>query len=334
MQRITDVRQMSDGIARRSPLESGPVGEARQSYNGFIKDTWGGYASRLVEHWGELGVDLTLQDACDLLGIAPEDIRNDDSVQFQKQDDAFDYDAYETMLHRKWQKEAEALYTPLVDELRSKVDSIAARFRVDHSVDGTAEAERIQKEIDERTHSEEYLQLESELRKLSSEREKAFENSMLAPEETSENAKAAFEDVKKQHEVAAVQFGVLEDSISLLCAKRDAFESGTVLTLDAFLEAMYTVDLSDNQCASAWGKAFEDCVYHVINETFYGDTVESIKVRDVYVGADLFDEFKFNISQHTLVQSYIQEKSDFIQPAFFTTVTARNHPLFTGIDEK
>lgn len=328
------IEQMSSGIARRSPLEGGPVGEAQQSYDGFIKDTWGGYASRLVEYWGEQGVDLTLKDACNLLGVTPEAVRNDNGVQFQEFDDGLEYDSYQNMLYGRWTEEAEALYVPLIDELRGSVDAIATRFRVDDSVDTVIEVGRIQREIDERTHSEEYLQLEGELRRLSLEREKAFENSMWSSEEMSGTAKTVFEDVKKQHEVVVDQFRELEDGISLLCAKRDAFESGTLLTLDAFLEAMYAVDLSDHPCASAWGKALEACVYHVINETFYGDNVETIKVRDVYVGADLFDEFKFNISLHPFMQTYIQQKFEFIRPAFFTTVTARNHPLFTGIDEK
>lgn len=330
MKNRVGITAMSGGISRRSPLEGGAVGEAEQSYK---RDTWGGYASRLVEYWGERGVDLTLQDACDTLLITPEELRNNASVQFRKEGEGLDYGIYQDILQDKWRKAAEAIYVPLQNDLRSRVDAIEARFKIGDDVDVNAEVEQIELRIDQITHSEEYKLLDSQARELGNERESAFHESMTANEDEYENAKATHKNIAARHDAILDQLRGLDRSIALLCEQRNALESGTICTLDKFLESLYSVELGDNPLAAAWGKALENCIYTVKNNLL-GMDIEDTKVPEIYVGAELFDEFKWGISIHPFIQVYIEQKSDFIQPAFYTRVTVRNHPLFTGVGEK
>ncbi len=356
---------ISDGIARTNPVEGGPVGEARLT-NGLIHDTWGGYVSRLVEYWGERGVDLTLDDACSALGIDRNTVRSDASVQFLgKNYGELSYDGYINRIKQRIRHEVEIELYPFAKDLRQKVDDIVAILVADNKdtvgegkpcadmtsenteatpvinnpddtvrIDYKSKADMTSEDIETKTSSEEYCQLKKRRDKISKEYDDLYHNSIMAPtQELRDEFEKQLNALKTERN--SVDDGLYDSNTQIykLCLKRDAEESGLAITLDQFINALYQADVSDNPLSREWGVALIETVDDILYGLSGLDPKET-KVPEIYVGKDAFEEFKTRISTHNQIRARVEQHMAFIRPAFKTEITLDNHPLLSGVGEK
>lgn len=326
---------VSDRIARNPPLERSPVVEAQFSHSGFIFDTWGGYASRLVEYWGEHGVDLTLDDACDALVIDKGMVRNDSSVQFRENNDTDrSYDTYKNKIKDQIIQKATEYFCPFVDDLEQRVDNILDAFQTDNPDEVKSRADTTDGEIEAITSSEEYNATISRRAMIRGTYDDLYHNSIMAPtEDERQNAKEGLGKLKEETDAIDDVYTKLKTRINLLRTKRDAEKTGLAITLDQFITVLYETDVSDSPLSKEWGMALADTVNDILGELSSLDQ-DTIKVTDVYVGKDAFDKFKSNISAWDQILTRVKKHMSFIKPAFWSKITVANHPLVNGVGEK
>lgn len=326
---------ISHGIARRPPLEGGAVGEAQLTHSGLIYDTWGGYVSRLVEHWGVRGVDLTLDDACTALGIDKETVRTDASVQFRGTGyDDLSYDGYINQLKQSARREAAKEFYPLVDDLRQRVDDIVATLTTEDQDVVISSADTTNEEIEAITSSSQYGELMGRQALIGRTYESLFHNSIMTPTQKERDYfKNQKMKLKVQKDAVDEELDKFNTRIDILHMRRDAEVTGLAITLDKFIIALYEADVSDSPLSREWGAALAERVDEILHG-LSGVDDESTKVSEIYVGRDAFEEFKDRISAHNQIRARVKQRMELIQPAFISDITIDNHPLLSGVGEK
>lgn len=309
-------------------LEGGPEAEAQLTYSGMIHDTWGGYASRLIEYWGERGVDMSLDDVCSALFITPADIRDDGKIQFTH----FGYDTFSGKVRALIRDRVTEQCQPEVERLRQKVAEIAQQFTIDPD-EVSVRFDGIVSDIEAVENSDEYRQLLEKQRAYDKAQETYFYESIGA--ETTE----AYEEAENKRKTLKVERRPTDNRIyeydmqvALLGLERDAVESGVAVTLDKFIQIIYEAELGESPLAQAWISALGETVDNILYNTPVDK--ETTKVSSVYVGQDAFDLFSDSISAHQLARDTGEAHLAFIRPAFFSDITIDTHPLITGQGEK
>ncbi|MBP9738883.1 hypothetical protein KBD20_04295 [Candidatus Saccharibacteria bacterium] len=130
---------VSGSIARKNPLEGGPRLEAALDGSGVIADTWGGYATRLMDLY-----DIEPEEAIALLELTPAHMRDSD-IHFQSGRGFGDFE-----YHTK-QRYIEAATKDLIPEvlrMQNTVDTVMSGYVLSNTVEAKNQAEDIQLEID------------------------------------------------------------------------------------------------------------------------------------------------------------------------------------------
>ncbi len=313
------------GKIARGGIEGGRETDAMLE-GGVIKDTWGGYASRLIEYWGEKGVDLDTKTVLELLGIDIEDTKNP-KTHFTRST-GLTFSDYESIRRSKFRDEAKATYTEHEKELETTLDMIRDSF----AITDTSEAQAIQGEIEAVVHGEEYIALLTQIRHLSGLSEDYYHNSIMSPDEK-ERQDAIEKRAKVQRELNQLhdKKEAIDDSLKILCVRRDAVASGICAPLDVVITALMSADIHSNPLAHIWFTRIRDALSNFEDE-YELDRVHT-QVTDIVVGRKFFSSLRhFEPSKN--IRRAVEEKWAIIRPAFVTNSQLHTHPLVTGIGEK
>jgi hypothetical protein len=142
---------VSGGIARRNPIEHTPEFEAALSGSTIIPDTWGGYATRLMDLY-----DLEPSEAIAILGLTREQMA-DPEIKFGPQ--AYHRSPYSFFVHGRFYEEAQKDLKVEARRLRSVVDIVMSGYVLVDTVVANEEADKIQTKIESRELSSDEMNL-------------------------------------------------------------------------------------------------------------------------------------------------------------------------------
>lgn len=328
---------VGEGVARVSPLEDGPEGKARLSWDGFIAGgTWSDYASRLWEYYGERGIDLTAEEVLAALDITHEDIHNKQPLfDKDKNDNCREYDDYMRRLKKTFRKQAISEQAPVIDSLLEPLNKLRKKFSIEDQDAANVEIEELQEKIKSISSFEDYVALKSERSRLEIESERLSHISTMA-ETAAEREKAMdnHDNLGKKIQRIRDELSVYDIEKNLCGIKIKSLESGTIVTLDQFIAALYDITPEDKALSARWMKALSGTVEEIALDMSTQVDSDVAKVPQIYVGAEAFDTFESHLNIPKLIWDSVDEKISFIRPAFYSEVTIRNHPLLTGENEK
>lgn len=131
---------VSGKIARSNPLEGGREFDAAADGSGVKANTWGGYATELMDLY-----DLEPQEAIDLLGLTPEQMR-DPHVHFQRGNWFY---AFKNSMINKYEEDARKDLLVEARRLIDVVDIVMNGYRLPDIAEANARAEEIQDDMDD-----------------------------------------------------------------------------------------------------------------------------------------------------------------------------------------
>lgn len=201
---------VSGSVARTNPMEQSPANQAALEGRPNIADTWGGYATRLMDHH-----DIDPYEAVEALGITREHLA-DPEVIFT------DPNSYRAFMHSRtdaYRDEAKRDLGVEVNRLRDIVDEVMKGYVIDPSEHPTPD--EIQAEINEkgeRIHQipegDEHDRAEVEIDKLVMERD-ALESGVRITVDEFVATMLATNVLNEEHpsELASVWIGALSDAV-------------------------------------------------------------------------------------------------------------------------
>lgn len=142
---------VSGRIARSNPIEQTPEFEAALSGSDFIPDTWGGYATRLMD-----ARDLEPTEAIAALGLEPWQMADPD-IHFVR--GSWQSNPYSYFVNGKFYDDALEDLNKESDRLRNIVDVVMSGYVLEDSVAADEEADRIQSKIESKELSSDEMDL-------------------------------------------------------------------------------------------------------------------------------------------------------------------------------
>lgn len=136
---------VSGKIARTAPMENTPAIRAALSGSRVVPDTWGSYATHLMDH-----LDIGPEEAITLLKLTPDMIA-DPTIQFEMNGGyGFQYTLsdYQQKMLEEFKKDAYKEFGPEIKRLLDVVEVVRKGFEVEDSAAAALQAELLQAEIE------------------------------------------------------------------------------------------------------------------------------------------------------------------------------------------